>query len=315
MFEALEGRALMSVTLHGGLLIVEGSGDDDNVRLIDRDGQLVVTENGVESAYPSGKVGRILVNGGAGNDLIDASEATVKRLELQITGGDGNDTLVAAPGRSHIRGGDGRDTLTGTGRGDYLDGRSGRDSLRAGAGGGFLVGGRGLDILSGGAGPDTIYTGRGEGARKADGAADIATGGGGEDYLIYDDVSDTHGEMDKVEFFLLTANPPTKVAFRASSEAGVVAVISTRFGSTAWFLKFGEPMLDGNTIRLQMLAYRPNGGVFPAMTTERRKIDLGKLSGSYTIEIVGHGGEVLVKQAFYADRSGVRDSDAMWFRT
>lgn len=84
-------------------------------------------------------------------------------------GGSGNDTLLAAPKRSHLSGGAGNDLLTGAtgddwlvaGAGsDTLYGNGGDDRLDGDAGDDRLTGGSGNDFLDGGAGWDTAsYSG------------------------------------------------------------------------------------------------------------------------------------------------------------
>lgn len=80
-----------------------------------------------------------------GNDtLVIQSDVAV---DSDVSGGDGNDTLVGGAGRDNLRGDAGSDTLTGS---------DGDDTLRGGAGNDTLDGGKGGDILDGGDGIDSV---------------------------------------------------------------------------------------------------------------------------------------------------------------
>src|SRR6185369_5574022 len=63
-----------------------------------------VTVNGVESANDL-----LGVNGGAGDDIIDASKLAAGKVNLTINGGDGNDTITGSQGSDLINGGRGND--------------------------------------------------------------------------------------------------------------------------------------------------------------------------------------------------------------
>jgi Ca2+-binding RTX toxin-like protein len=100
-----------------------------------------------------------LVSGDLGNDNIQVwfnSEDIVNGLT--VSGGDGNDTLLATNGLFAdtgigsgagivADGGDGNDTITASGRNDTIDGGAGDDAIAAG---------EGIDTITGGAGSTTI---------------------------------------------------------------------------------------------------------------------------------------------------------------
>src|SRR5262245_45419302 len=72
---------------------------------------------------------RLIVNGGAGNDVIDASALPVGQVALTIDGGAGDDTIIGRQGPDLLlRGGDGNDTY-------FVD--SGIDGVSEGANGGI----------------------------------------------------------------------------------------------------------------------------------------------------------------------------------
>jgi Ca2+-binding RTX toxin-like protein len=111
----------------------------------------------------------------------------VKTDVENVTGGSGDDTLVAASDAvaNTFHGGLGNDTLSGGGGGDVLHGGAGSDPLSGGggadrlyaeAGSDLLGGGPGGDVLSGGADPDVLGGGT---------EADYLAGGAGEDTVTY----------------------------------------------------------------------------------------------------------------------------------
>ncbi|MDB5299742.1 MAG: hypothetical protein JWO87_1405 [Phycisphaerales bacterium] len=179
MFESLEGRRLLSgvvVTALGDTVIYQlpdsgaalhvieipvGTGATPTVFAVDASGQLPGVYSGIN---------HIIIQGGAGNDIIHYSGDTVGAT---ITGGAGNDTIVvdasngAASPACFIDGGDGNDFIVVTGgTGDTIFGGNGDDTLASGGG---------IDqLIDGGNGKDSILS------------LDISstvTGGNGKDFL------------------------------------------------------------------------------------------------------------------------------------
>lgn len=116
------------------------------------------------------------LDGGAGNDLLDATAAlesvtllggsgddTLKggRGDDLLDGGAGNDRLFGAAGDDQLFGGDGLDDLDGGDGNDVLFGQFGNDTLRGGKGNDQLSGGAGHDSLLGQDGSDTLVGGSG----------------------------------------------------------------------------------------------------------------------------------------------------------
>ena len=100
------------------------------------------------------------IDGGAGNDTIDAS--AVKAAGVTLVGGLGNDMLTGGAGNDSLDGGAGNDTLFG---------RAGNDTLVGGDGDDTLVGGTGNDQMFGGDGADTFLWARGDGNDSIEGGA------------------------------------------------------------------------------------------------------------------------------------------------
>ena len=141
------------------------------------------------------------IDGNSTFETLTSAEPIVT-VDLQRTGGDGDDVLNGSAGADTLRGGAGDDTLSGGASGDILNGGAGADTLDGGAGSDSLQGGDGDDRLSGGAGEDFVV---------GDAGDDVLEGGADGDTLLGGDGSDT--------------------ASYASSDAGVA--ISLRAGTAA----------------------------------------------------------------------------------
>jgi hypothetical protein len=115
MFEHLEARRLMSVSLRGGVLRVYGTARDDAIVIERSDAQphkLQVTVNDeLPRLFRAGKVHGILVRGYEGDDVIELSEDVLNRAV--IFGGAGDDEIVGGSGKDLIFGGDGEDDVAG----------------------------------------------------------------------------------------------------------------------------------------------------------------------------------------------------------
>jgi Ca2+-binding RTX toxin-like protein len=115
-------------------IVVNATNGDDAISVSNNNG--VVTVSGLAAAVTiSGfeATDRIVINGLAGDDVIEASGLGTAML-FTADGGDGDDILI---------GGDGADTLSG------------------GAGDDVLLGGAGLDVLDGGPGDNIVIQGAG----------------------------------------------------------------------------------------------------------------------------------------------------------
>ncbi|MDB5387545.1 MAG: Cadherin domain protein, partial [Planctomycetaceae bacterium] len=166
-------------------LTVQGNGGNDKLSV---------------SSLDSLFMGHVVLNGGSGNDLLDASKSHVG---MMLIGGIGNDTLVGGSGADELDGGDGNDTLKGNAGNDLLIGGAGNDSIDGGAGDDTITGddgsdringGQGDDSISGGAGDDVIAGGQGNDTLLGDAGKDKINGGVGVDQLIGgDDVNYLNG--------------------------------------------------------------------------------------------------------------------------
>ncbi len=195
--ESLERRAMLSVSVAGGVLTVTGTGGNDHISIraaTDDAGKaiLVVTED-VRGDDAKAVVTRVteavtsvVVNAGAGNDGVSlvGKRRTPFNVAAEINGGDGNDRLSGGAAADRINGGAGDDRADGNGGNDVINGEAGEDRLGGGAGNDTVSGGADDDRLDGGAGDDSLSGGDGNdrlnaadrgGKDAVDGGAPVAT--------------------------------------------------------------------------------------------------------------------------------------------
>ncbi len=122
------------------------------------------------------RVGRIvlIVNGGFGNDIIDAGGKNTGSVILELNGEGGNDTLAGGLQNDRLNGGIGDDSLIGGEGEDTLSGNDGQDIIAGGTGDDLILGDAGNDTLSGDDGDDVIDGGL---------DSDVASGGNGNDTI------------------------------------------------------------------------------------------------------------------------------------
>ncbi len=104
----------------------------------------VLNGGSIVDSRPSAAGTAVIINGGSGNDTLDASGFN---LAVTLNGGDGADSIIGGSGNDSLIGGDG---------GDTVDGRNGFDSILGGNGDDSLLGGNDNDAIDGQAGNDTI---------------------------------------------------------------------------------------------------------------------------------------------------------------
>ncbi len=157
--DTLKGNALDNIFLGGGGNdTVSGAGGLDRlVEIRDADfvltnTRLVITENGVIDDNAIDDIDSVVLLGGAGNNLFDASAFTAGTVSLSGLGG--NDVLLGGYGNDVLRGGDGDDTVFGGGGADDVRGDAGNDTLGGSGAVDLLLGLDGNDTLRGGTGND-----------------------------------------------------------------------------------------------------------------------------------------------------------------
>ena len=147
-------------TLYGGLgndTLYGGEGIDWLVEYGDVDYVLTDTTLTGRGSDRFNQIELARLQGGAGDNKIDASAVTQLNVTLDGATAGGNDTLIGGAkddfligrnGNDYLKGGDGNDDLFGSDGNDYLSGGNGDD---------YFNGGSGNDTLYGGLGNDTLY--------------------------------------------------------------------------------------------------------------------------------------------------------------
>jgi Ca2+-binding RTX toxin-like protein len=180
-----------------------------------------------------------IVEGTAGNDLIDASYlGDPEGDQIDDTDnleGDNDDSVLAGAGDDTVFSGLGNDTVLGEGGNDILDGGTGDDSLDGGIGDDTVAGGAGADTLDGGTGNNTL------------------------------DYSDSSGSF--------TVNLETNTAFGSDADGDVISnfqnVIGSDFGDTITlsttdgtiFAGIGNDFLQGGAGNDSILANAGDDGL------------------------------------------------------
>ncbi len=128
--------------LEADTVIANATGGDDAISVVsDASGVHVGGLSAqINVANVDAALDRLVVNGFAGNDIIDASAMPAAML-LTLAGGEGDDVLIGGAGNNVLVGGDGDDVLIGGAGDDVLDGGAGDD---------VLIGGGGNDTFTGG---------------------------------------------------------------------------------------------------------------------------------------------------------------------
>lgn len=151
---------------------------------------------------PATQVNKLIINGGAGKDVIDldcVSPSTYPNLaktgsefKVQVNGGDGPDEIRGShhadlinvgSGDDYVVGQKGDDEIWGGGGADELYGCEGNDTINGEVGDDYIEGEEGNDTINGGDGRDEIYGGFYDGT--VSGSDDDTIHGGADNDLIY----------------------------------------------------------------------------------------------------------------------------------
>jgi Ca2+-binding RTX toxin-like protein len=149
--------------LEGGVLNIQGQlkkngqavSDSISVIYDKKHKRIGVSQNGVGVTYPRGSITGIVIDCGAGNDVVMLQRSDGTRacpISATILGGKGNDLIVGGSGNDSIAGGDGNDSIYGAAGNDILNG-GGNATTSSSDGADYISGGAGL-------GDSVIYTQR-----------------------------------------------------------------------------------------------------------------------------------------------------------
>ena len=226
--ELLEPRRLFNTAdLSGSVLTILGNSQSNKITVGETNGAITVDFGGKPSGNsPFTGVKSIVIKGNDGNDTITVESTVASGINLNVSGGNGNDSITldgghgsvaGGAGADHIaiddavydaNGGLGKDTITAAGgANEILHGGDGADSIGVTGGGYDLVyggsGGNTFDIVGG---YDTVISGSGHDNVTADGGADALlfdmSGGdtvtGNVDSLLGADTIYTAGHHDSI---------------------------------------------------------------------------------------------------------------------
>ncbi len=184
LLQVTEGSATLTVDSSISQVTVNSGAGDDTVTVGDLDTVCRAS---------------LVIQGDAGNDLLNATNAKTGAIRLRMEGGDGNDTLLGGQGNDtlvgdagtdRIKGGDGNDQLEGGAGADSINGENGNDTLLGGDATDSLTG-DGSDTLSGDAGNDSLNGGIGNDSLLGGVGNDTANGGDGDDQVDGGDGNDS----------------------------------------------------------------------------------------------------------------------------
>ena len=105
-------------------LVINGTSENDNIKLTAAGGVLTVKQNGVRATFSLADIGSIKVFAKNGNDRVTVGSGVPA---VSIWGGLGDDRLTGGDGNDTIYGDDGNDTLSGGPGVDVLDGGNGNN--------------------------------------------------------------------------------------------------------------------------------------------------------------------------------------------
>ena len=128
--------------------ITEGYGTEDAMSVVITGVQMVSSLSGTESPR---SIELFVINGGIGNDLMDARGASIR---VQFRGFGGNDTLLGSAFADLVSGGDGDDVLSGGASNDVIDGGPGTDFFYEKANANVTI--TGLQVVSTITGTETL---------------------------------------------------------------------------------------------------------------------------------------------------------------
>jgi uncharacterized protein YkwD len=134
--EMLEGRDVPSTTpvvnLTAGTLTVQGTATNDNLQVLDTSGTLRIYVNGLlKGSFAGSAVQRIVLEGGAGNDILVAN---VTRQTVYLFGGMGSDRIWGGYGITYFSGGTGTNHLFRRGTANFFITNGGNDTISGTAG-------------------------------------------------------------------------------------------------------------------------------------------------------------------------------------
>ena len=172
----IDGTAVATITDLVPELVINGNGGNDSIQIGDISGSRLST---------------VIINGGDGDDVINASKAKLSQTNLLLNGDAGVDVILGSNFKEQINGGDDNDHISANGGDDIINGGAGVDTISGGDGADVINGSDGNDIISGDAGNDRIDGGLDNDVVDGGDGDDSIDGGEGDDVLIGSQGSDS----------------------------------------------------------------------------------------------------------------------------
>lgn len=184
----------VGITFERGMITIEGSDGDDDIRFTSAGAGNVLLESGDFSQLFQGVRG-ISINGNAGNDMItvatDVVDSRGNSIRVMVDGGDGDDVIQTGNGADMIKGGAGNDTIDARGGNDRIYGEDGDDEIYGGDGHDNIMAGEGNNYVDAGEGMNRISTGTGNDEIHAGSDNDRITDEGGHNVIDAGDGNNT----------------------------------------------------------------------------------------------------------------------------
>jgi Ca2+-binding RTX toxin-like protein len=230
-------------------LLVVGTSGNDTLRVERKSNTQIRVKQGrtVLGTFATSELGRIVIFGLAGNDLLVVDSRITKNAELHgdagkdlLHGGSGSDALFGEDGNDILKGGKANDRLHGGAGNDHLEGGSGNDHLHGDSGADKILGDSGSDLVLGGLDNDRLYGGRGR---------DLFIGGLGADRLEGQDDDDlliggtTAHDSDEVALLAILAEWTSSRDY-AARMANILAASGPALAGTGIFLQPGVSVDD-----------------------------------------------------------------------
>lgn len=272
-----------------------------------------------------------ILDGGAGNDLVDYRDAKGKQtiyfdpaensrgersadtwisIEGVMGATNASNDIYGAGTDDRIIGGDKKDELYGRDGMDVLEGRGGTDELFGGAGFDILNGGRGSDKLTGGADTDIFYFEAGE----IDGDDEILDFELGTDLVFLEKTGVTLEQISLMIASNALANPNGDFVYTEPTEGGTITFNGVSYNALTAFLDNGGDLASVFYVGTPSPAPQsapPGEAVLPDITQGTRSADT--LIGDDSIDFIsGRGGrDTLIGGAGGDFLNGGRGRDTM----